>query len=107
MVIQLKDFVWLPEAFNKINGFIQRFHILPFDCENGPEVQEHVEVAQSGDYDFSRSICSLVTNYQTDFLQTNLSIVILTTAYARLKTVLCVPEKGCKVATTVRSIAPL
>lgn len=66
----LNDFIVVPEALNKINGFVQRFHVLPFSYQNGPEIEDLLEMAKSGLYDFSRSVCSLVTNYQTDF-QTN------------------------------------
>jgi len=63
----IKDFIFPPEAFGKIDGFIRRFRFPPLSYEIGPEVQELLEMAKSGNYDFSHSVCPLVTNYQTDF----------------------------------------
>ncbi len=63
----INDFIMPIEALSKINGFVQRFRVPPFNYGNGPEVQDILEMAKSGKYDFSRSIGLLVTDYQTDF----------------------------------------
>lgn len=53
-------------TLNKINGFVQRFKVLPFPYDDGPGVEELLEMAASGTYDFSRSNLTLIVNYQTD-----------------------------------------
>lgn len=62
----IKDFIAPDKELNKINGFVRRFHVPPFPYDNGPQVEELLVMAKSGKYDFTRSVGSLISNYQTD-----------------------------------------